>query len=186
MLVAFLPADIGFVDLDDARQLRTRLPPFADLLCHHPGGLLCDAEVPVKLHAGDAFQARGHEIHDDDPGSDRELARLHHGPGLDAEVAATGATVIGHRATVLRLGCLHVAAARAGPTIWPAHLLKPCPGNRFGRELGVELIERESSPVGFSRGFMCSCHVQYYTESWRYCPVTYIIPFTKGMRHRSW
>ncbi len=176
MLVAFLPAVVGFVDLDLARQAGAVLPPFTDLLRHHPRGFLRDAEVPVEFHAGDAFQARGHEIHDDDPGSDRELAELHHGPGLDAEVAATGATVVGHRATVLRLGRLRVAAARAGPTIRPAHLLKPCPGNRFRGELSVELIERKSSPVSFSRGFLCSCHVQYYTESWRDCPVTYIIP----------
>ena len=84
--------------------------------------------------------------------------------------------MIGHRAAVFSLGRLHVAATGTGPIVPPPHLFEPGPGGLFVREHVVELRERNACSVGFSWVFVCSCHVQYYTESWRSCPVTYIIP----------
>ena len=56
VLVAFLPADVGLVDLDSFRELEVAAAAgFADTVQHVPGGAVLDAEFLGELHGADAL-----------------------------------------------------------------------------------------------------------------------------------
>ena len=70
MLVAFLPSHIGLIDLYwtvETPVIAIVGPCLAETVQHKPRRLLRDAEVTVKLHAGDAFKARQAEVDGDGP-----------------------------------------------------------------------------------------------------------------------
>ena len=74
-----LAAHVGLVDFHRSGELLAlvrALPPFADAVQHEPGGRLADADVAVKLHAGDALEACDLEIDGDGPLAQRHPRAL--------------------------------------------------------------------------------------------------------------
>jgi hypothetical protein len=95
VLVPFLAADVGFVNLDDAAQL----PPipgagFAQTMQHEPRRLLGDADFLRELEAADALPRRHEQIHRVDPLVQRNMRPLKDGASSHREILPAGVAAV--------------------------------------------------------------------------------------------
>lgn len=87
VLIVLFAADIGFVDLDNAAQLRRIVVArVAEALEHEPCALLSDPVLIGELQARDALPRRDEQIHGVEPLMERNFGPLEDGAGADGEV----------------------------------------------------------------------------------------------------
>ena len=90
VLIRFLPADVGFVNLDDAVENRWIVAAgFAESLEDEPGRLLRDTDLLRQLEAADALPAGHKQVHGVKPLVQLDVAALEDGPGANGEVLFT-------------------------------------------------------------------------------------------------
>jgi len=124
VLVGFLPADVGFVDFDDAGELAEILAArLAQPAEDEPRGLLRDANFLRQLHRRDAL-ARGHnEIHRVNPLVQRNVRPLENSAGANREILF--ALVAAVEAAFALRDPLAETTDRAARTIRPEPAFKP-------------------------------------------------------------
>jgi hypothetical protein len=87
VLVPFLAADIGFVNLDDAAQFAQVFPArLPEAMQQEPRGLLGDTDFLRQLQAGHALASGDEQIHGVEPLVERDVRPLHHGASADREI----------------------------------------------------------------------------------------------------
>lgn len=118
MLVLLDPADIGFVDFDQAGQLRRVVSTgFAQALEHEPRGLLRDADLRMQLQTADALPARDEQIHRVEPFVQWHLRPLEYRGGANREVVQAGVAAV--EATLAGADAFGFGAGWAGGAIRP-------------------------------------------------------------------
>ncbi len=135
VLVAFFPADVGFVHFHDAHQL-LELRVFhssAESHAHIPSGLiLAGSEHPVNLQGADAFLGCEHPVENLEPHAERLLGFLEDRSGLEREAIGRAIILAAFLALPVpraRLAFIHVivAATRTLHAIRPAPREQICP-----------------------------------------------------------
>jgi len=92
-----LPAEIGVVDLDPARQALWGVPlhhRLHELVLDLPGGGLGDAKPAAQLNAGDAALALSEVVHGAKPSAQRHLGCRENRSGDHGCLPSTGATLV--------------------------------------------------------------------------------------------
>jgi len=119
VLRVFSPADIDFVNFDDASQFgRVVAARFPESLEHEPRGLLRHPDLAVKLDAADTLPARDEQIHRIQPLVQRHLRPLEDGPSADGEVEQTGVAAV--VTALAHADALRLVAGRADGPVRPA------------------------------------------------------------------
>src|SRR3984893_7202703 len=116
-----LPAEIGVVDLDPARQALCGVPlhhRLHELVLDLPGGGLGDAKPTAQLNAGDAALALSEVVHGTKPSAQRRLGRRENRPGDHGCLPSTGGTLV--KRPGLDEAVMLPCANRADKTRWPA------------------------------------------------------------------
>lgn len=146
VLVPLFPAHVGFVNLDDALQLRqvfsARLP---ETVQDEPGGLLRDANLFGELKAADALAGRDEQIHGVQPLVERDVRPLENRPGANGEVF--GALVTAVVPALADGDPLTEPADRTAGTVRPQPPLQILAGRFLIREQ-VEQLEGGDSAFG--------------------------------------
>src|SRR5690606_36938866 len=145
---ARLAADIGLVRFDDPgespSQKRIRSHERPDPVRQVPGAPVADPEPEKQPPGTDAMTGGGHEIHGQQPGSQRKMRPEERGPRSDAEPIPAVPRIELTRACVQPANELAGAAGTARP-MQPAGGLEPSPTRGFRAELVQQTWQR---PVG--------------------------------------
>ncbi len=129
VLRGLFSTDVAFVNFNDARQFgRIIATRFAQALQHEPSGFLRDADLRVKLDAGDTLARRNEQIHGIKPLIERHLGPLEYRAGADGENQQVRVAAIEASALWVRPDALCFAASGAGGAIRPPLPLEidPC------------------------------------------------------------
>src|ERR1051326_4598561 len=160
LAVLVVPADVGFVHLDDATELvdifhQSR----AHLVAHGPRGFVtAESHDALYLKRRDTLFAGQHHVDDAIPVAKRLVGVLEDRSYQDGEPIAVGIALLAlpvplARGEVIDLG---IAATRAVDAVGPAPRLKVCPAGIFMRKHGLELRDGQLvdgfRALGFGHG----------------------------------
>ena len=146
MLVGFLAAEIGFIDLDlSAHVVIASLgqPSFADALGKEPCRLLRDTEFAGHLRGRDALARGRHHVDRHQPLVQTKAAFSEDSASADAEMLAAVTAAIGHRLVIFDLGNRQAAAMGARHFAVPAVALEVDAGRFLVGEPFEELVEAD-------------------------------------------
>jgi hypothetical protein len=147
VFVLFDPADIGFINFDDAFEFGQVIAAagFAKPMQHEPSRLLRDADLLGELHAGDALASGHKQVHRVNPLVEGNVAALEYRTSANREVflalVAAVVTASTHRDPIAH------AANRAPRSIRPKPPFKVSPRGFLVRE-HLEKLERRNGALG--------------------------------------
>src|SRR5882724_9607288 len=162
-----LPAEIGVVDLDPARQALCGVPlhhRLHELVLDLPGGGLGDAKPAAQLNAGDAALALSEVVHGAKPSAQRHLGRRENRSGDRGCLPSTGGTLV--KRPSLDQAVMLPCANRADKAGWPAPAHHRLPALILCSVKNSKLGTFEIAPC-FAPSFKpaetaaCSCFVPY-------------------------
>jgi hypothetical protein len=147
VLVLFDSADIGFINFDDALELRQIIAAagFPQPMQHEPSRLLRDPDFLGELHAGDALPGRHKQVHRVNPFVQGNVAALENRASAHREVFL--ALVAAIEAFLANCNALFQAAYRTLRAVRPKAAFKICPGRFLIRE-HFEKLERRNGALG--------------------------------------
>ena len=161
--VLALAAKVSLIYLDRAVERSAVLarPRFPDTVEHEPSCRLRHADIPMKFHARNAFEAGEAQIDGNGPLSKRNLGVGHDRSGLDAEISATIGAPVRHAVAAIALVSARTAAVPAVPLTTPENAFKPCCRRNFVGKHVHQFNERDTFSVRFSWCFVCHFEVPY-------------------------
>ena len=142
-----LPAQVGVIDLHEARELARRLT--LDHGLHHlvldaPRRLVVHAQMALQLQSRHVRLSRSQQVDGQQPSAQRQLGRLEDRAAQQGRLMTTRTALVVDLPAAEKARPSTVATGRAAEAMWPTRLVQGAVGFGFGAVLLHELDHRQT------------------------------------------